>query len=327
MPAIHIPPSWKLSERFATPEGVYLSRREVLRALGLGTLALAVPGRILSQEGGASGKLDPALGARFADRFPAKRSAAYTLGGRPVTEEGVAAAHNNFYEFTTEKEKVWELAHGYSVDPWKVEVGGLVAKPRTFDLDALFSFPLEERLYRFRCVERWAMQVPWTGFPLRLLLDAVEPRSEARWVRFESFLDRDGLPGQKGQSWYPWPYHEALRLDEARHPLAFAALGIYGHTLPMQHGAPLRLAIPWKYGFKGPKSVTRIELVAESPTTFWNATEPEEYGFFSNVDPGSPHPRWSQAFEQDIGTGETRLTLPFNGYAEEVEGLYTGDEI
>lgn len=170
------------------------------------------------------------------------------------------------------------------------------------------------------------MQVPWTGFPLRALIDACEPLSTAKYVRFLSFLDRKGLPGQKEASWYRWPYYEALRLDEARNELAFVVVGSYGHPLPMQHGAPLRLAIPWKYGYKSPKSIVEIVLTDELPATFWNDSEPNEYGFFSNVDPKRPHPRWSQATERDIGTGQRRLTLPYNGYSEQVAAMYTGKE-
>jgi sulfoxide reductase catalytic subunit YedY len=340
MPAIHLPRRFDLPERLATPESVYLDRRRLLAALGFGGLALALPTQLAC--GGENpgpqpdaplpaAELDPtqpALGDRFAGRFPAERNPLYTLPQRPLTDERTAATHNNFYEFTVDKSEVWRLAQGFSVEPWKVEVAGLVAKPRTLDLDDLFTrFPLEERLYRFRCVEAWAMQVPWTGYPLAQLIDFLEPLSSARYIRFVSLLDRDRLPGQRSMRQYPWPYYEALRLDEARNPLAFVVVGVYGHALPMQHGAPWRLAIPWKYGYKGPKSVVRIEFTAERPGTFWNDAQPKEYGFFSNVDPTRPHPRWSQATEHDIGTGERRPTLPYNGYGDEVADLYSGDEI
>jgi sulfoxide reductase catalytic subunit YedY len=336
LPTIRIPRPWELPERTATPESVYLDRRQILATLGFGTLALALPwsagcADAPDQSAGAGATAqraltDPALGSRLADRFPAPRNAAYELGGRPLTDEKVAAAYNNFYEFTTDKDRLWRLAQAYTLPPWTVEVGGLVAKPRTLDLEELFRrFPLEERLYRFRCVERWAMQVPWTGFPLRLLIDHLEPLGSARFVRFVSLLDKEGLPGQRNQPWYPWPYFEGLRLDEARHDLAFVVLGSYGHALPMQHGAPLRLALPWKYGYKGPKSIVRIEFTAEEPPTFWNDLQPKEYGFYSNVDPGKPHPRWSQAEETDIGTREVRATALYNGYSQ-VAALYTGRE-
>ena len=339
MTTIRIPRPWEIPERLATPESVFLDRRRLLAALGFGTVALALPfeacagtpdpGSPAARAAAATPeKLHwPAVGDRYAALFPAKRNPAYDLGGRPLTAEDVAAQHNNFYEFTTDKDRVWKLAQGYPVVPWKIEVGGLVKKPRTLDLDDLFKgFPLEERLYRFRCVERWAMQVPWTGFPLHALIESLAPLGEARYVRFVSVLDKQGLPGQATQPWYPWPYYEGLRLDEARHPLAFVALGSYGHPLPMQHGAPWRLALPWKYGYKGPKSIVRIEFTKEQPPTFWNDLARNEYGFFSNINPKKPHPRWSQAEETDIGTQETRPTELYNGYSQ-VAGLYDGTEV
>jgi sulfoxide reductase catalytic subunit YedY len=331
MTAIRIDPGWTLDERLATPESTYLNRRQVVAGLGLGTLSLALsPGcSEAAREATAdrSRLAEPALGERFADVFPAPRNAAFDVGQCPVTAEETAASYNNFYEFTTAKERVWELAQGYEVDPWQVRVHGLVKRERTLDLDDLFKrFELEERLYRFRCVERWAMQVPWSGFPLAKLIDYLEPLSSARYVRFVTILDKKGLPGISAYPWYTWPYFEGLRMDEARHELAFVALGSYGHALPMQHGAPWRLAIPWKYGYKGPKSLVEIEFVETEPATFWNEAAPREYGFYSNVNPDRPHPRWSQAEERDIGTGESRPTLLFNGYAEQVGSLYTGRE-
>lgn len=338
MPSIRIPRAWEIPERLATPEALFLSRRQVVASLGVGAMTLALPwsagcaAEDVPAEGGETpaperGKLEPALGDRFAGLFPATKNAAYDLGGRPLTAEDTAATYNNFYEFTTDKEGVWQLARRYPLGgEWTIEIGGLVQKPLTLGLDELFRIaPLEERLYRFRCVERWAMQVPWTGYPLRALIDRVKPLGAARYVRFVSIEDKENLPGQREQDWYPWPYFEGLRLDEARHDLAFVALGSYGHALPMQHGAPVRLAIPWKYGYKGPKSIVRIELTAEEPGTFWNQLQPREYGFYSNVDPGKPHPRWSQAEETDIGTGEKRPTLPYNGY-DQAAALYDGTE-
>ncbi len=329
MSQVHIPPAWGIAERHATPQAVYRDRRQVLRAFGLGTmsLSLSLPGAARGDAGDpTSPNVEPALGERYADKFPAERNAAYGVGDRPLTAETVAGSHNNFYEFTTVKDRVWELARDYRVEPWKVAVKGLVKKPLELDLDDVFGFPLEERLYRFRCVERWAMQVPWTGYPLRRLIDHLEPLPSAKYVRFVSVHDTRGLPGQKQRA-YPWPYYEALRLDEARHELAFVAVGSYGHALPMQHGAPWRLACPWKYGYKSPKSLVEIEFTRERPGTFWNDLQPSEYGFFSNVEPHKPHPRWSQKWEQDIGTGETRDTLLYNGYAELVGSMYTGDEV
>jgi methionine sulfoxide reductase catalytic subunit len=330
-PAVHVPPSWRLPERLATPEEVFLDRRQVLAALGFGGIALSLPGGLAAAAPAAdaapAGMLAPALGGKYADRFPARRNRAYDFGGRPPTAEDVAGRTNNFYEFTTDKERVWRLAEGYEVAPWKIEVAGMVKKPRTLDLDDLFTrFPLEERLYRFRCVEAWAMQVPWTGFPLKTLIDYLEPLPSAKYVRFTSFLDRKNLPGQREYDWYNWPYYEGHRLDEATNEVAFVVVGSYGHALPMQHGAPWRLALPWKYGYKGPKSVVRIELTDHRPHTFWNDSQPTEYGFYSNVDPDRPHPRWSQATERDIGTGERRPTLLYNGYGAQVASLYDGKE-
>lgn len=336
MPSIHVPRPWHLPERLATPESVYLDRRQVVASLGLGALSMALPWSAGCAEPRAGadagvaverGKLDPALGTRFAELFPAGRNRAYDYGGRPPTGEDTAATYNNFYEFTTDKDGVWQLARRYPLpEPYTIEVAGLVKTPRTLGLDDLFELaPLEERLYRFRCVEAWAMQVPWTGYPLRALIDRLEPLGSATHVRFVSILDRPDLVGQREQDWYPWPYFEGLRLDEARHELAFVVLGSYGHALPMQHGAPVRLALPWKYGYKGPKSIVRIELTDRQPETFWNRLQPREYGFYSNVDPGKPHPRWSQAQETDIDTQEKRPTLLYNGY-DQVASLYTGEE-
>jgi sulfoxide reductase catalytic subunit YedY len=332
MTAVRVPPGWELPERLATPESVYLDRRQLVAALGLGCVAGSLATACAAAEPRdpatpARGLTEPALGERYADRFPAPRNEAWGIGELSLTPEETAARYNNFYEFTTAKERVWELASRYPLGDWRIEIGGRVKKERTLDLDDLMTrYPLEERRYRFRCVERWAMQVPWTGFPLRRLIDDCEPLGDARYVRFVTIEDREQMPGIAGQPWYPWPYFEGLRLDEARHELAFVAVGIYGHALPMQHGAPWRLALPWKYGYKGPKSVVRIELTRRQPETFWNKTTPNEYGFYSNIDPGRPHPRWSQAEERDIGTGETRPTLLYGGYAAEVAALYDGKE-
>jgi sulfoxide reductase catalytic subunit YedY len=329
MSSIHIPPSWQLKDREATPEETYLNRRSLLRALGLGTLAMSLPDlSFAAADKGRDPAIRAAVGQLHADRFPAKRNAMYNLGGRPITDELTSAKHNNFYEFTTAKDRVWELAQDYSTPSWKVQVKGQVKKPKTLDLDDIFTrFPLEERLYRFRCVERWSMQIPWTGYPLKTLIDYLEPLPSAKWVRFVSILDRKGMPGVKSQPWYPWPYFEALRLDEAMNELAFVAVGSYGHALPMQHGAPWRVAIPWKYGFKSPKCLVRIEFTKRRPHTFWNDLQAPEYGFYSNVEPHKPHPRWSQQWEQDIGSGETRDTLLYNGYGDQVASLYDGSEV
>ncbi len=331
MASIRIPRPWEVPEVSATPQNVFYNRRQVVRALGLGGLSLALSPAVACRWPGTGPnprhRSEPAVGRRFAERFPAQRNTAFNFMGRPPTPEETSSSFNNFYEFSTNKGKVWELARGYPVDPWTVEVTGLVHRPRTLGLEDLFTlFPLEERLYRFRCVERWAMQVPWTGFPLARLIDHLQPLGAARYVRFFSLHDPQRLPGQQNTS-YSWPYYEALRLDEARNELAFVILGVYGHALPMQHGAPWRMVCPWKYGYKSPKSVVRIEFTAEPPPTFWNDLQPSEYGFFSNVDPTKPHPRWSQAKEEDIGTLEKYPTELYNGYRDQVAELYDGSEV
>lgn len=338
MSAIRIKKSWEIPQSAATPEPVYVDRRQVLRGLGLGLGAAAIgaagvgwpdPARAQTISAGSEPFALPALGAGYADRFPAQRSAAHRdFPDRRETPQQIASRYNNFYEFTTDKDRVWELAAGYPVDPWRIEVRGLVKRQRSLDLDDIFTrFPLEERLYRFRCVERWSAQIPWTGYPLRRLIDLLEPLPSARYVRFVTRLDAGRMPGVSAADGYPWPYAEALRLDEARHELAMVVVGSYGHALPMQHGAPWRVVAPWKYGYKSPKSIVTIELTKKRPATFWNQAQPAEYGFFSNVDPSKPHPRWSQRFETDIGSRETRETLLLNGYADAVGGIYDGAEV
>ncbi len=260
--------------------------------------------------------------------YPADRNAAYTIEeGRPHTAENVAGRYNNYYEFTTNKSGVWELAQDFDPRPWTVEVKGRCNKPGTYDLDDLLRAlgdDMEERLYRFRCVEAWSMVVPWTGVPLGKLLDHFEPHGDARFVRFLTVLRPEEMPGQTGGgAGYPWPYFEGLRMDEAYNEMALASFGIYGHPLPNQHGAPFRLTVPWKYGFKNIKSIVLIEFQDHQPPTFWNDLVPREYDFLANVDPAKPHPRWSQATEQDIGQENVRIdTMPYNGYAEQVASLY-----
>lgn len=234
--------------------------------------------------------------------------------------------YNNFYEFDTSKSGVARAAQGFVTRPWSVSVEGLVNKPRVFDLDELLKLQQEERVYRFRCVEGWSMVIPWIGFPLKTLLDKVEPISQARYVAFQTLLDPKRMPNQS-LGVLDWPYVEGLRLDEAMHPLTIMATGLYGETLPPQDGAPIRLVVPWKYGFKSIKSVVKISLVADEPPTTWNIQAPDEYGFYSNVNPDVPHPRWSQATEQRIGEYGKRKTLPFNGYGEQVASLYKGMDL
>lgn len=302
--------SWELSDRDATPEELFLSRRKFLALLSIAAACARNPNGVESTI--------PAP----APPYPFPRNARFRLDRR-ITDEPIAATYNNFYEFSPDKDQVWQLTEKFITSPWTVEVAGLVHKPRTFDVGELLRImPMEERLYRLRCVEAWAMAVPWTGFPLSALLKLVEPMSSAKFVRFIGFNRPKEAPGINNQTWYPWPYYEALRLDEAMNELTLVATGIYGHELPKQHGAPIRIVVPWKYGYKSAKSVTRIELVSEKPHTFWNDEYPEEYSFESNVNPHVPHPKWSQATERLIGSFEVRKTIPYNGYAPWVAHLY-----
>ena len=325
MSNIRIPKGWEIDESLATPESLYLNRRMFLRKTGmagLGLMAVATgcggaPAESLTSTTGTGAYPDAWRGL-----YPAARSQKYKLD-RPVTDEAVAAKYNNFYEFTTDKEGVAAISARFPYHPWQVEVTGLVKSPRTYDIDDLIRMvPLEERLYRHRCVERWSMAVPWTGIPFAALIDKLEPLSSARFVRLVSFLKPELAPGQAMQSWYAWPYYEGITMAEATNELSLLATGIYGHPMPMQHGAPIRLVTPWKYGYKSIKSIVRIEFVDKQPPTFWNDLAPAEYGFVSNVDPGVPHPRWSQATERLIDTGEMIPTRPFNGYGEFVASLY-----
>ena len=314
---------WEIAERDATPERVYLS--SITRRAFLGTTAASVA-VIAAGCGGDEAPpaaRQPPVPADVLRLYPAALSPRHARLDRRLTAERVAARHNNFYELSEDKERVAEMGAALVLRPWTIEVRGLCVRPGTFDVDALCrEIGLEERLYRHRCVEAWSMAVPWTGFALSKLLDKVQPYGGADYVRLVSFHRPSQAPGQRTSRWYPWPYYEALRMDEARNQLAFLATGIYGHPLPVQHGAPIRLVVPWKYGFKSIKSIVRIELVATEPGTFWSDLAPNEYGFAANVDPRVPHPRWSQATERMIGTGERRRTLHYNGYEQEVTHLY-----
>jgi sulfoxide reductase catalytic subunit YedY len=234
--------------------------------------------------------------------------------------------YNNFYEFSTSKEGVAPEAKNFVTKPWQVEVSGLCAKPKTFDLDDLLKLPQEERVYRMRCVEAWSMVIPWAGFPLAVLLNKVEPTSAAKYVKFTTLLDPKRMPNQR-RDVLEWPYVEGLRMDEAMHPLAILATGLYGSAMPPQNGAPVRLVVPWKYGFKGIKSIVKIQLVAEQPVSTWTNAGPNEYGFYSNVNPDVPHPRWYQNYERRIGEFSRRPTLMFNGYGEQVASLYSGMDL
>ncbi len=290
-----------------TPEHVYLSRRRFLGAAGALGAALAL---------GACGATPGTPQAVPADTRTDE------LGDRLNSFEQITT-YNNYYEFTTDKQRVARLARDFRVSPWEVAVGGLARQPRVFALEDLLRFEQEERIYRLRCVEGWSMVIPWLGFPLRRLLAEVEPLAAARYVRFETLLRPEEMPGQRDRL-YPWPYVEGLRLDEAMHDLTLLVTGLYGRSLTPQNGAPLRLAAPWKYGFKSIKAIVRIDLVEQMPRSLWMTVAPNEYGFYANVNPDVPHPRWSQATERRIGEGGRRPTLPFNGYAEQVAPLYAG---
>lgn len=319
MPTIFRRPRWALAESMATPECVFANRRAVLAALGLG--AIAGPG-LLSRP--AKAQADEDAASRTASLYPAERNEAYRIE-RPLTPENVSSTYNNFYEFGSHKQ-IARAAQALSTHPWDIEIDGLVEKPGTIAFEDLIKrMPLEERLYRHRCVEAWSMTVPWTGFPLSALLAMANPLSSARYVRFETFNDPSVAGGQK-QVWYPWPYVEGVTIEEASNDLAFLVTGAYGKPLAKQFGAPLRLALPWKYGFKSIKSIRRISFTEKRPVSFWEEIAASEYGFWANVNPDVPHPRWSQAEEQVLHTGERIPTQLFNGYAEEVASLYSGLE-
>ncbi len=313
----------KINPSEITPEHVYLSRRRFMKGVGalvVGSLVVAACG---SQEAvptlAPTAEAGPTPGSAT-PAFPPLSASADELGA-PLTSFEAVTNYNNFYEFTTSKEDVARLAQDFRASPWAVEVGGLVNKPKTFDIDDLLKFTQEERIYRLRCVEAWSMVIPWVGFPLAKLLNEVEPTSQAKYVRFETLFDPEQMPGQKRAS-FSWPYIEGLRLDEAMHDLTLMATGLYGKALLPQNGAPLRLVVPWKYGFKSIKSIVKIDLVEEMPVSLWMAASPREYGFYANVNPEVPHPRWSQASERRIGEVKRIDTLLFNGYTEEVASLY-----
>lgn len=320
---------WNLAEQLHTPESVYRQRchhrREFLRSMGCAALAtgLTAPfvgcGRPTDDELRAAGAVEP-LPEEQRALYPAPRNNSFTYG-RPETLPRDAAEYTNFFEFSYGKDN-YRYVDLFEPTPWTVTIDGLCGRPRTFDLDDIYAqFPLEERAYRFRCVETWAMCIPWTGFRLRDLLAAVEPQPAATFVAFETFNRPEQAP-RMNDAGNPWPYTEGLTIDEATNELTFVATGIYGEPLPKQHGAPIRLVVPWKYGFKSIKSVVRITLTDRQPPTFWNTLVPQEYGFEANVDPEVPHPRWSQKTEWMLGSKERYETQKFNGYGEYVADLY-----
>ncbi|MFT6398605.1 MAG: sulfoxide reductase catalytic subunit YedY [Bradymonadia bacterium] len=329
MSNIIIPKGWEIPESQVTPKSTYVNRRELIRALGLGTISgMAAPlvGCGLTVEGFEEFEAQPVTS--LGEILPAPVNDLYQVPERPLTPLADATVYNNYYEFTTNKPQVHRLVGGFEVEPWTVEIGGLCHNPGPLDFQQIINqFTFQERIYRHRCVERWAMTVPWTGFPLSELIALADPMGSARYVRMFTETRPSVQPGLEDRPGYPWPYHEALRLDEAMNDLAFMVVGLYGEPVPVQNGAPLRLVTPWKYGYKSIKAISRIEFVEEKPSTFWNTINDNEYGFYSNVNPEVPHPRWSQAEEWLIpDTGNTRATMLYNGYADLVGDLYDGTE-
>ena len=296
---------WELPDSAATPEGVYLNRRALLQAAAAAPLLVGPFSQAFAQQASAGG---------------ATRNPRYTLD-RPVTGEDYATTYNNFVEFGSQK-SIWKAAQKLPLRPWTVTIDGMVEQPATIGIDELLArMPMEERLYRHRCVEAWAMAVPWTGFPLKALVEMARPLGSAKYLVMTTFQKPEVASGQK-QFWYPWPYVEGLSMAEATNELAFIATGLYGKPIPPQNGAPLRLAVPWKYGFKSAKSIVRFTFSDQRPRSFWEEIQGSEYGFWANVNPDVPHPRWSQKTERMLGTDERRPTQIYNGYGEFVAGLY-----
>jgi sulfoxide reductase catalytic subunit YedY len=307
---------WEIPERLATPEHVFLNRRTFLAAGGAGVLALS-PELALAQR--LADLPEPT-----ANLYPASRNPKYVLD-RPITDEKINTNYNNFYEFGSSK-TIAKAAQALKLRPWTIKIDGMVEKPQEIGFDDLIrKMPLEERLYRHRCVEAWAMAIAWSGFPFAKLVELAKPLASAKYVRMETFLDSSVASGQR-QTWYPWPYVEGLTMAEATNELAFLVTGAYGKPVPKQMGAPLRLAVPWKYGFKSIKSIRRFTFTDQRPKSFWEALQASEYGFWANVNPEVPHPRWSQATEELIGMGERRPTMLFNGYGDYVAHIYKGLE-
>jgi sulfoxide reductase catalytic subunit YedY len=307
---------WEIPERFATPEHLFFDRRAFLAATGAAALSLA-PGAALAQR--AADVPDPTQGL-----YPAKRNEKFTLD-RPVTDEKINTNYNNFYEFGSTK-NVTRAAQALKVRPWTIKLDGMVEKEQEIAIDDLLKkVTIEERLYRHRCVEAWSMAIPWSGFPMSQLVEIAKPLSSAKYVRMETFFDKAMAPEQR-KPYYPWPYIEGLTMAEATNELAFMVTGAYGKPVPKQMGAPIRLAVPWKYGFKSVKSIVKFTFTDQRPKSYWEALQASEYGFWANVNPQVSHPRWSQATEEFIGTGERKPTLLFNGYGDYVADIYKGLE-
>ncbi len=308
---------WELPESAATPEDVYLNRRSLLKAAAAGPIAAGAAG-VLGSSAALAQDDDPTAGL-----YPVSRNLRYRVE-RELTDEDDAITYNNFYEYGSHK-NIWRAAQALEIRPWTVTFDGLVEQERSVDFDTLIAaMPLEERVYRHRCVEAWAMTVPWSGFPMASLVDYARPLGSAKYVRMETFQD-DDAPGFR-QFWYPWPYIEGLTIEEATNEMAFMVTGLYGKPVPRQNGAPLRLAVPWKYGFKSIKSIVRFTFTEERPVSFWEELQSSEYGFWANVNPEVDHPRWSQATERLLGSGDRVPTRLYNGYGEFVAHLYDGME-
>jgi len=309
---------WELPERMATPEATFLNRRQLAKGLAAGSILLA-GGSLFSSRANAAADADPT-----ADLYPVETNSRYKID-RMLTEPRYALSYNNYYEFGTHK-GIAQLAQRLETRPWTVLLDGMVEKEQMVDVDTLIrAMPLEERLYRHRCVEAWSMTVPWSGFPLAALVDYAKPLSGAKYIRMETVLQEESMPGLRS-SWYPWPYVEGLTMAEATNELAFIATGMYGAPISKQNGAPLRLVTPWKYGFKSIKSLVRFTFTDKRPVGFWEEIQGSEYGFWANVNPEVSHPRWSQAHEKVLGTDERVPTLLYNGYEDYVADLYKGME-
>jgi methionine sulfoxide reductase catalytic subunit len=309
---------WEIPERLATPEHLFFDRRAFLAATAGAAAAAMTPGFASAQR--LTDLPDPT-----ADLYPAKRNQKFVLD-RPITDEKVNGSYNNFYEYGTSK-NIAQAAQALKPRPWTVKIDGMVQKEMVLGIDDLIrKMPLEERLYRHRCVERWSMAIPWSGFPFAKLVELAQPLASAKFVRMETFLDKTMASGQRALPYYPWPYVEGLTVAEATNELTFLVTGAYGKPVAKQHGAPIRLAVPWKYGFKSIKSIVRFTFTDKQPVGMWENLQSSEYGFWANVNPNVAHPRWSQEIEELIGTNERRPTLLFNGYGEFVADLYKGLE-
>jgi sulfoxide reductase catalytic subunit YedY len=315
---------WELPESAATPERIFHERRKLVAGLAAGPILLSSASLLAACDDNGTQVAQARSDDPTGGLYPVPRNELYKAQ-RAMTKEQLATTYNNYYEFGSSK-NIWERAQDLPIRPWNVKIGGMVEKPFEIGIDELLSkMPLEERVYRHRCVEAWSMVVPWSGFPLKALVELARPLSSAKYLKMTTFSDTEVAPGQLAE-WYPWPYVEGLTMAEATNDLAFIATGLYGKPIPKQNGAPLRLATPWKYGFKSVKAIVSIEFTDERPHTFWELILPQEYGFWANVNPEVPHPRWSQATERVLGTDEKVPTQLFNGYAEFVSGIYAGME-